>query len=219
MTAANAPLRPIVTSTTLRLLVDAVVFSAYVLLLSPRLTGLPLHEWLGLSFSVPVFSLHFTLFLLIVLEVFSGILISQVAMPRMGFMKLDDRSWRALHNQTLNWILLCVGLHVAMNWQWIVRALRRRATVTVPGDSLPGMSSTRLVSIVAGGLFVLLAAASVCVSAFFLIGRPSAQRVYHQNEIARFTPTAGHGIGQLVGEASLLCLVAFIGRRWLRVRM
>jgi hypothetical protein len=48
-------------------------------------------------------------------------------------------------------------------------------------------------------------------------GPPSRIREYHQNEIARFAPSVGHGVGQLLGETVLLMLVAYIGRKWLRL--
>lgn len=62
-------------------------------------------------------------------------------------------------------------------------------------------------------------AAAVAGAALLWLGPPTRAREYRQNEIARFAPTPGHGIGQLVGESGLLILVAYAGRRWLRVRL
>lgn len=64
-----------------------------------------------------------------------------------------------------------------------------------------------------------LAAASVAAAALLTLGPPSLARAYQQNEIARFAPTVGHGIGQFLGETFLLALVAYVGRRWLRIRL
>jgi len=128
---------------------DALLLVLFVLALSPRMTGLALHEWIGIVFGLPVvvhlllswtwitgairrvfasagsrarvnLLLNATLFVLIAVEIVSGVAISQVAGPSLGFATINDRSWRALHNQTLNLTHLVVGLHVAMNWQWIV---------------------------------------------------------------------------------------------------
>lgn len=66
---------------------------------------------------------------------------------------------------------------------------------------------------------VLLVAAAVAGIAFLRLGPPTLAREYRQNEIARFAPTLGHGIGQLVGETFLMVLVAYAGRRWLGVRL
>lgn len=68
-------------------------------------------------------------------------------------------------------------------------------------------------------LLLAVASAVVCLGAWWQVGPPSLARVYRQDEIARFRPTAGHGVGQFVGEAFLLACVAFVARRWLRVRL
>jgi hypothetical protein len=100
---------------------DALLLVAFVLLLSPRMTGLPLHEWMGIAFCLPVlihlliarpwisqatkrllrgadrrtrinFLLNATLFVLLALEIISGLVISQVATPFFGISTLNDRS-------------------------------------------------------------------------------------------------------------------------------
>jgi hypothetical protein len=133
---------------------DLLLLGALLLLLSPRLTGLPLHEWLGLSLGLPLvahllyswpwiatntrrlarqsdrrarvnYVLNALLFALIVVVLTSGIAISQVALPSVGLHTIEDRSWRALHNQSLNWLVLLTGLHLAMNWTALLAGLRR----------------------------------------------------------------------------------------------
>jgi hypothetical protein len=67
---------------------------------------------------------------------------------------------------------------------------------------------------------IALAAAAIAAAAFLWLGRPVLAREYHvRNEVARFAPTVGHGLIQLAGETLLLALVAYAGRRWLRVRL
>ena len=134
--------------------IDLALLVALLLLFSPRLTGLSLHEWLGLVLGVPLlvhlvlswswiragtarfvggsslraranYVLNWILFILVVLEVTSGVAISQVALPSVGVATVNDRAWRALHNQTLNVTLLLAGLHVAMNWQPLASGVRR----------------------------------------------------------------------------------------------
>jgi len=227
---------------------DALLLVLFVLALSPRMTGLALHEWIGIVFGLPVvvhlllswtwitgairrvfasagsrarvnLLLNATLFVLIAVEIVSGVAISQVAGPSLGFATINDRSWRALHNQTLNLTHLVVGLHVAMNWQWIVAALRGRS----PARESSALHSRRLAPslLIALGrsVIVLVAAGAVAALAYAFLGRPSLAREYRQNEIARFTPTVGHGLGQFAGEAALLAAFAYAGRRWLRVRL
>ena len=134
--------------------IDIALLVALVLLLSPRLTGLPVHEWLGIALGLPLlvhlvlswvwirsgsarfvtgpntrarinYVLNWILFILVVIEVTSGVAISHVALPSIGVPTINDRAWRALHNQTLNWTLLLLGLHVAMNWKPLAAGVRR----------------------------------------------------------------------------------------------
>ena len=133
--------------------VDMFLLVALWLLFSPRLTGLAIHEWLGLALGLPLllhlllswswianatvglfakatprrtinYALNALLFVLIVLEIVSGVMISAIAIPAFGIATVNDRSWRALHNLGLNWTLLLLGLHLAMNWDQLLVALR-----------------------------------------------------------------------------------------------
>src|SRR5690242_18383701 len=114
------------------LVLDAVLGMVVVLLLAPRFTALPLHEWLGLALIPPLFlhvllswdwiagvgrkllrgaparsyvnfGLNTALFVLTVNEVVTGIMISQVAMPVFGVRPIEDSLWRTLHNEFLGW--------------------------------------------------------------------------------------------------------------------
>jgi hypothetical protein len=140
--------------------VDVALLAVLLLLYSPRLTGLSAHELLGLSLGGVVlvhlllswswisastrklivggtrrarvnYILNWLLFFLVVIELTSGIAISQFALPRLGVHTIEDRSWRALHNQTLNWTMLVLGFHVAMNWRpllvGVTRCIRPRS--------------------------------------------------------------------------------------------
>lgn len=138
----------------LQLYVDVLLLAVLLLLFSPRLAGLPVHEWLGIALVGAVlvhlllswrwisastqrfavrsdwrgrvnYVLNCLLFVLIFIAITSGVVISAVALPAFGVRTINDRSWRALHNLTLNWTLLVIGLHVAMNWQPIVAGFGR----------------------------------------------------------------------------------------------
>ena len=137
-----------------RFAIDVVLFVLILLLLSPRLTGLPVHEWLGLALGIPVlvhlllswswisratlsvpvragwrhrinYVLNWLLFALIILEITSGIVISVVALPQMGISTVEDGAWRLLHNRFLNFLVLLVGIHTAMNWNALRTGIRR----------------------------------------------------------------------------------------------
>jgi hypothetical protein len=133
---------------------DSALFLAFLLLLSPRLSGLAVHEWLGLAFAVPVlvhsllawrwlatttrrlftpnrrrdtvnYILNVLLFITTTVVICSGIVISQVALPWLGVHTVDDRVWRTMHNRWTTWMWLAVSAHIAMNWRWIVAAARQ----------------------------------------------------------------------------------------------
>lgn len=142
---------------TVRFAIDIVLSGFILLMLSPRLTGLPVHEWLGLALGVPVlihlllswswiaratvvvpvrrgwrhrvnYVLNWLLFSSLVLEITSGIMISVVAIPALGRSTIEDRAWRSLHNRYLNIFTLLVGLHVAMNWSALRSGVTRWLT-------------------------------------------------------------------------------------------
>jgi hypothetical protein len=224
---------------------DTTLLIIFILLLSPRMTGLALHEILGFIFFVPIiihlliawpwiqnatkkffrtasgrtrfnFFLNTVLFIILITELVSGFIISQVILPKFGISTINDRSWRAVHNLPLNFFVLFIGLHIAMNWGWIVAAFKKRP------DNLKQkqrvfyprfmVSFMRIVILVSAASFVSLLLYSI-------IGQPSPARLYNQDEIARFNPSFGHGIVQLSGESFLIAIVIFIARKWLRVRL
>jgi hypothetical protein len=106
-----------------------------------------------------------------------------------------------------------------MNWRWIVAALRGRSPARESSALHKRPLAPSLLIALSRSVMVLVAAGAVAASAYAFLGRPSLAREYRQNEIARFTPTVGHGLGQFAGEAALLAAFAYVGRRWLRVRL
>ena len=224
---------------------DTTLLIIFILLLSPRLTGLLLHEVLGFIFFIPIiihllvawpwiqdatkkfsntagrrtrfnFFLNTILFILVITELVSGFIISQVILPNLGINTINDRVWRSAHNLPLNFVLLFTGLHIAINWGWIVAAFRKRINRPKQGKE---NISLRFMTLLARIGMLLLATGLVFLVLYGIMGEPSLSRLHHQNEIARFDPSLGHGILQLSGEAFLLTIVTFIGRKWLRIRL
>src|SRR5215204_1241210 len=124
---------------------DTTLLIIFILLLSPRMTGLALHEILGFIFFIPIiihlliawpwiqnttekffktasrrtrlnFLLNAILFILIITELVSGFIISQVVLPDLGIDTINDKAWRSVHNLPLNFVVLFAGLHIAINW-------------------------------------------------------------------------------------------------------
>jgi hypothetical protein len=224
---------------------DATLLIILILLLSPRMTGLALHEILGFIFFIPIiihlliawpwiqnasrkffktanrrtrfnFFLNSILFILLIAELVSGFIISQVVLPTLGINTINDRSWRSVHNLPLNFVVLFAGLHIAINWGWIVAAFKKRLSNSKQSN---GVFSFKFRSMLMHIGILIFAIGLVSLAIYSIIGEPSLKRLYNQNEIARFNPSLGHGIIQLLGEAFLLAIVAFIARKWLRIRL
>jgi hypothetical protein len=125
---------------------------------TPRATGIVSHEWIGMLFG-PVIALHLlvnwhwitntlrclmaprswraringllnaTLFVVMVLTVFSGLTISEVLLPLTGLQPSALSAWRQLHSLLSNLGLVIVGFHLALNWDWILGVVRTRLRV------------------------------------------------------------------------------------------
>jgi hypothetical protein len=224
---------------------DTALLVIFLLLLSPRMTGLAIHEVLGFVFFVPLvvhlliswrwiqnsvrkffktatrrsrfnFFLNAILFILAITELVSGSFISQVVLPGLGMKTINDRLWRSVHNETLNYTVLFAGFHVAVNWAWIASVFRKRLNAAQQGSVIfsPKVMTTLLRIII-----LLFATGIVAFILYGILGKPSLARLYNQNEMERFRPTFGHGIIQFLGEASLIALYVFVARKWLRMRL
>ncbi len=136
---------------------DATLLVSVCALQTVRFTGLVLHEWLGLamvgmvlahlllswswivSFSRRLFApqsararinyfLNLILFGGMTAVIFSGILISQSAVPTLTGTKAAaemDWRWDTLHNQFSQAVVMLTGLHLAINWDWALAAGQR----------------------------------------------------------------------------------------------
>jgi hypothetical protein len=127
------------------------------------LTGLALHEWLGFALC-PLVLLHvvwqwpwfMTQFRrmrspgtgrvrvnaclnLLLLAMMAAVLVSGVMVSRLGTSVIGEnlgrvRIWSDVHGYLNFIVLVLVGLHLALNWDWLVTTLRRRRPET-PADS------------------------------------------------------------------------------------
>ncbi|NBX47756.1 MAG: DUF4405 domain-containing protein, partial [Chloroflexi bacterium] len=71
------------------------------------------------------------LFIFMAVAVGSGIAISEEALPSLGILTSGSRVWMNVHGLSANASLILIGAHVAMNWQWVMRTVRRIAGKTV----------------------------------------------------------------------------------------
>jgi cytochrome b len=140
--------------TKINLAVDSGIFIGFLVAEAPHFTGMTAHEWLGIAFGAAIIThlllhwrwivaitrrflsdiprqarlnylLNMLLFIDIPLIIYSGLMISRVALPSLGLSLGAGGAWRGIHTLTANLSLVLVGLHVALHWQWIVKAIKR----------------------------------------------------------------------------------------------
>ena len=143
------------TSLKTKLVMDILVAGLVLALLSTALTGLALHEWLGIAVGIFIivhlllgwqwiasitqrffqslpgvtrfeYVLDFLLFSAMTLTIYSGLMVSRVAIPALGLSgAAPNFLWRGLHSLAANSLLLLVGVHLAVSWSWVVKTVRR----------------------------------------------------------------------------------------------
>lgn len=140
--------------TKVNLFLDVVIFAAFLLALDPRLTGIALHEWLGLAGAAAVvvhLLLHWewivgvtrrflgrtsgaarlnyvvdTLFFIdLVVISLSGLMVSQALLPLLGLEAPGGTFWLVAHSLSADLAVALVAVHAALHWKWIVNAVRR----------------------------------------------------------------------------------------------
>ena len=135
-------------------IVDASLFAAFLLVMNTPLTGIPIHEWLGIAIGAGLvvhllqhgnwlatltqrfrtatsfrnrlnYAMTGLLFFAFVSVVFSGLVISESALPWLGIATTSSAFWLWLHLVSIDFVLLLTALHIALNWAWITRSLDR----------------------------------------------------------------------------------------------
>ena len=138
----------------LNLLIDLAIFAAFLVAMAPRFSGIAVHEWLSIAFGAAIvahlllhwqwivqitrrlfssangsarinYVLNLLLFIDITVVIFTGIMISEAALPQLGLSVAGSFAWRRLHDTSANLSLILLGLHIALHWQWIVSMVRR----------------------------------------------------------------------------------------------
>lgn len=147
------------------LILDSLLFVGTLVLQVVRLTGLTLHEWIGIAIALPLllhlvlqwqwitatwrramaekrrraqfnFLLNTLLFVFMTLAIFSGVLASEVVTPNLALAAGRTGVWSDVHSFATNTLVGLVGLHVALNWRWIVNAIRLHAVRPLTGRAL-----------------------------------------------------------------------------------
>lgn len=134
--------------------VDASFFALFLLVVNLPLTGLTIHEWLGIAIGAVTvthlvqhadwvssmfqrvltatsfqnrvnYVMMIGLFIGFASIIVSGLLISQIALPFVGYTPNGGSFWLWLHLSSVGWVVALVAIHIAMNWKWIVSTTDR----------------------------------------------------------------------------------------------
>ncbi len=137
-----------------KLILGLAIFVGFLVAMEPHMTGLAIHEWLTLAAvaaiithlllswqwiveittrffkSMPMrtrinYLLNILLFIDVTLVMFTGIMISEHAMPLLGISFARNILWRRLHSVTADLFVPILGLHTALHWGWIVTTMKR----------------------------------------------------------------------------------------------
>ena len=240
----------------------------FVCLLEPiKLTGVEWHQWLGFALC-PLVLLHVVmqwqwfatqframggrggyrvrlsawlnllLFVLMAAVLFSGVFGSRQSTALIGESAGRVRLWREVHGW-LNFVLVVfVGLHLALNWDWIIAALRRRRPRRPGSDVvLAEGRSPALVKYLGRAFVLLLVAWLAAVAAYFVVKAtlPPGKRADLQNRrvitVAADYSQKKHlapgprradvldGLFNLAVTVSTVLLVAITGRYVFRLRL
>jgi hypothetical protein len=150
---------------TLNLFIDIAIFLVFLVAMAPHFSGIAVHEWLSIAFgaaSITHLLLHWQwiaevtrrffgkaqwsarvnyvlnalLFVDVTVVIFTGLMISESALPMVGIRLAAGGAWHMLHTLTANLFVLLIGLHVALHWQWIINIVKR-LVVRQPARRLP----------------------------------------------------------------------------------
>lgn len=138
----------------IRLMVDLGFLIVVVIVILPQLTGITIHEWGGVLIVVPLlvhlvldwrwivattgrifkaqanetrfnYILNWVQFIVFLLALVSGLMISETLLPVFGIHIQVDRYWITIHEISAGVFTVLLGVHIAMHWRWIVSVTRR----------------------------------------------------------------------------------------------
>jgi len=141
-------------STKRNLAVDMLIVSGFLFATQPHLTGMAIHEWLGLGLAVGFLThvllhwrwvyestrrlfgklarqsrvnylLNLALLAAFTLIIFSGLMISEEILPLIGLQGVHGIVWKCLHTTVADAVVWLVALHIALHWKWIVTAAKK----------------------------------------------------------------------------------------------
>ncbi|MDC9503549.1 MULTISPECIES: DUF4405 domain-containing protein [unclassified Pseudoalteromonas] len=137
-----------------RYVMDTLLLISFMLVSAPQATGIPLHEWFSLFFIIP-FVIHlllhwdwvtrsfgrlfanitarerfnivwdYLLYLMMLLVFVSGFLVSVALLPALNISLNIQDFWSKIHHNSATFIMPMLGVHLALNFSWIVKLTKR----------------------------------------------------------------------------------------------
>lgn len=228
---------------------DISLLLIFALLEEPVTTGLWGHEWISIGFAA-LLALHLlvnwrwiasalgryriaarrlrvniwlngALYVTMVITIFSGFVVSRFVLPTLGLSRSDLRAWAQLHTIVASVTLVIVGLHVALNWDWILSAVRRwRAHARTSHRALlerldlDGMGRVL-------GRFARLSVVTVllCVASFALVAAVARVRIVLHPEERWKSPDFEELPGEVSVQLLIVAVAALVGRKVLKIRL
>ena len=137
-----------------KLILDILIFIAFLIAMEPRSSGITLHEWLATSLIAVLivhlllswdwitqitrrfigkinnqsrlnYILNWLLFVDGTVIMLSGFMISESLIPYLGIQLPRNFAWRGLHEFSTNLFILLLGIHTALHWGWVVDTFKR----------------------------------------------------------------------------------------------
>jgi hypothetical protein len=136
------------------LTLDITIFTAFLAVSNPSLTGMTAHEWLALAFGAAIVThllfhwnwlttmtkqffkklfhqsrLNYVVdalfFISMTAAMLSGLLISKSVMSTLGIQLNAGHGWESIHRLAADTSLIMLGLHFALHFKWVVTNLNR----------------------------------------------------------------------------------------------
>jgi len=154
--------RSLTLSTKTNLILDITIFSVFLAVSNPAITGLAVHEWLSVAFIAALvthilfhwewiatllmqffkklfhssrlnFVVDSLLFVAMISVMLSGILVSRVVAQALGLNLAAGPAWRSIHSVSADATLVLMALHFALHWKWVVSSVNRYVAAPLIG--------------------------------------------------------------------------------------
>jgi hypothetical protein len=152
------------------LFVDLGIFTAFLIVSAPRVTGETIHEWLGVALAVTLlvhillhwnwivtvagkffqnlwqssrfnFLVNVLVFAAYIAVTVSGIMISKSVLSTLGIQLAGGGSWKMIHKTAADAALYLTGLHFALHWNWLVTMVKKYILSPVANSFRPGLNA------------------------------------------------------------------------------